>query len=131
MRIGKGCELEQYNLSAFEERHISKVLREEDRSIATGRVKSMELLWYAVCILAKLRIHNDNTMEKFALSTNELHFSRIIEEGDSSIDVGRIRRCGFKVPEKIRQKLRYTLVDGEGKEVLRERSSSQRGNNLE
>ncbi|OIR58413.1 MAG: uncharacterized protein A8A55_0813 [Amphiamblys sp. WSBS2006] len=154
-RIGEDCEVEQYSLLAEEERQMANVLEKEDKTIATGRVKKMTLMGYAVCVITKLRICNDNTMERFALSADEWHFYRILEEGDRSIDVGRIKLGGFRVPEEIRRKLRYTLVDGEttavcdgeveeavdrgvsevvdgeGKEVLEERSSSQRGNHLD
>ncbi|OIR57132.1 MAG: uncharacterized protein A8A55_2111 [Amphiamblys sp. WSBS2006] len=89
-----------------------------------------------VCPTGPLRIHKDNTIERFLVSTNEWHFSRILEEGDSSIDVGRIKKGSFDVPEEIRQKLRYTLVeeveevlgeeDGEGNEVLEEEDGEGR-----
>ncbi|OIR57171.1 MAG: uncharacterized protein A8A55_2076 [Amphiamblys sp. WSBS2006] len=128
IRLKEDCEVEIYSLIAPEERQVSIVLGKEDRSIATGRVKNMELTGYAVCVLPKLRIHNDNTMGSFRLSAGELYFSRIPGEGDSSIELGRIEQKGFDVPKEIRRKLRYTLVDGEGKEILEEeRSSSQRG----
>ncbi|OIR55685.1 MAG: uncharacterized protein A8A55_3569, partial [Amphiamblys sp. WSBS2006] len=94
----------------------------EDRSISTGRVKNMELTGYAVCVIPKLRIHEDNIMERFLVSTNELYFSRILSEGDSSIEVGKIRQVDFCVTKKLRRKLRYTLVDGEGNEVHEEKS---------
>ncbi|OIR57216.1 MAG: uncharacterized protein A8A55_2029 [Amphiamblys sp. WSBS2006] len=139
IRIKEDCEVEKYSLVAEDERQVSNVLEKEDRSISAGRVKKMQLLFYAVCVITKLRIHEDNTMEKIILSADELCFSGILEEGDSSIEVGRIRLCNCCVPEKIRRKLRYTLVDGEasevlygeGNEVLEERSSSQRRNHLD
>ncbi|OIR57223.1 MAG: uncharacterized protein A8A55_2020 [Amphiamblys sp. WSBS2006] len=122
MRIGEDCEIETYNLFAQEERQVSHVLGKEDRSIATGRVKNMELLWYAVCVIPKLRIHEDNIMESFVLDAGKRDFSRILEEGDSSIELGRIRTGGLgSVPEEIRRKLRYTLVGGVGNEILEER----------
>ncbi|OIR56327.1 MAG: uncharacterized protein A8A55_2927, partial [Amphiamblys sp. WSBS2006] len=132
MRIGEDCEVGKYDLTAFGEGDVSHVLRKEDGSIATGRVKEMDLWGYAVCVLPKLRIHKDNAMESFVLSASDLdlYIYRILKEGDSSIEVGRIKKGGFDVPREIRQKLRYTLVDAEGNEVLEEGSSSQRGNNL-
>ncbi|OIR58402.1 MAG: uncharacterized protein A8A55_0812 [Amphiamblys sp. WSBS2006] len=120
MRIGEDCEVVVYGLTAAEERNVSNVLEKDDRSIATGRVKNMMLVWYAVCVITKLRIHKDNTMEIFVLSADEWHLSRILEEGDGSIEVGRIELGGFRVPEKIRRKMRYTLVGGEENEVLEE-----------
>ncbi|OIR57215.1 MAG: uncharacterized protein A8A55_2027 [Amphiamblys sp. WSBS2006] len=122
MRIGEDCEVEVYGLIAEEERQVSKILEKENGSIATGRVKSMKLVGYAVCVIPKLRIPSDNTMEKFVLSGDEWHFPRILGEGDSSIEVGRIKLFGFDVPEEIRRKLRYTLLFGERNDVLEERS---------
>ncbi|OIR56460.1 MAG: uncharacterized protein A8A55_2793, partial [Amphiamblys sp. WSBS2006] len=130
MRIGEDCEVGKYDLTAFGEGDVSHVLGKEDGSISAGRVKKMDLWGYAVCVLPKLRIHKDNAMESFVLDAGRDQLSGILEEGDSSIEVGRIKKGGFDVPKKIRRKLRYTLVDGEGKEVLEERSFSQRGNNL-
>ncbi|OIR56225.1 MAG: uncharacterized protein A8A55_3029, partial [Amphiamblys sp. WSBS2006] len=91
MRIGEDCEVEQYGLGAPKERQISKVLGKEDRSIAVGRVKNMELVDYAVCVITKLRIHEDNTMESFRLFADEKYFPRILEKGNNSIEIGRIK----------------------------------------
>ncbi|OIR56917.1 MAG: uncharacterized protein A8A55_2332 [Amphiamblys sp. WSBS2006] len=100
----------------------------------------MDLGGYAVSVITEMRNKKGNTMETFVLRGYEYHLSRILGEGDNSIDLGRIRTTGFDVPEKIKRKLRYTLVDGEGKEVLEEESDeevleeeepSQRGNLLE
>ncbi|OIR57212.1 MAG: uncharacterized protein A8A55_2028 [Amphiamblys sp. WSBS2006] len=122
IRLGEDSEVEQYSLFAAEKRQISNVLGKEDRSISTGRVKNMELTGYAVCVIPKLRIHEDNIMERFLVSTNELYFSRILSEGDSSIEVGKIRQVDFRVTKKLKRKLRYTLVDGEGNEVHEEKN---------
>ncbi|OIR57226.1 MAG: uncharacterized protein A8A55_2019 [Amphiamblys sp. WSBS2006] len=123
----EGSEIELLILYAGKEEQVAEILAQE-QPFCVGRVKNMELREYAVSILPKLRIHEDNTIEKFVLSVFSCHFSRILEGGDNSIELGRIRQGGFHVPEGIRRKLRYTLVDGEGKEMLEEeRSSSQRG----
>ncbi|OIR58404.1 MAG: uncharacterized protein A8A55_0811 [Amphiamblys sp. WSBS2006] len=156
MRIREDCRVEQYSLLAAEERDVSNVLEKEDRSIAIGRVKNIHLRGYAVCVITKLRIHNDNIIEKIVFSANGCHFSRILEERDNNVKVGRIRIGGLDgVPEEIRRKLRYTLVEreatavgggeveeaverevsevveGEGNEVLEERYSSRRENRLD
>ncbi|OIR55926.1 MAG: uncharacterized protein A8A55_3330, partial [Amphiamblys sp. WSBS2006] len=102
-----------------------------EKPFCVGRVKEMFLWGYAVSVITKMTIHEDNTMESFTLAGNEDHLSRILEEGDSSINLGRIRTGGLRVPERIKRKLRYTLVDGEGKEVFEEEEPSQRGNLLE
>ncbi|OIR56087.1 MAG: uncharacterized protein A8A55_3167, partial [Amphiamblys sp. WSBS2006] len=128
--IHEDCEVEELKLHALEEEQVSAVLAQE-KTISVGRVKRMELRQYAVSILPKLIIHEDNTMESFNVTTyGKKDLSRILAEGDSSIELGRIRQFGFHVPKEIRRKLRYTLVDGRGKEVGGERSS-QRGSRLE
>ncbi|OIR55875.1 MAG: uncharacterized protein A8A55_3379, partial [Amphiamblys sp. WSBS2006] len=104
--------------------HVAEVLAQE-KPFCVGRVKNMRLWDYAASVITKMKIHEDNTMESFALDGNKKHFSRILEEGDSSIDLGRIRTGGLCVPRKIKRKLRYTLVDGEGKEVLEEESDEE------
>ncbi|OIR55877.1 MAG: uncharacterized protein A8A55_3370 [Amphiamblys sp. WSBS2006] len=124
------CEVEYLRLFANKEAHVAGILKQE-KHFCVGRVKEMWLEEYAVGVITKMTIHEDNTMESFVLRGHEDYFSKIIGKGDSSIELGRIRLSGFEVPEKIRRKLRYTLVDGEGKEVLEEEEPSQRGNLLE
>ncbi|OIR56918.1 MAG: uncharacterized protein A8A55_2330 [Amphiamblys sp. WSBS2006] len=126
----KDCEIKYLSLYANEEAHVAAVLAQE-KPFCVGRVKDMRLWDYAVSVITKMTIHEDNTMESFVLRGNEDQLSRILKEGDNSIELGRIRTGGLRVPEKIKRKLRYTLVDGEGKEVLEEEEPSQRGNLLE
>ncbi|OIR56300.1 MAG: uncharacterized protein A8A55_2954, partial [Amphiamblys sp. WSBS2006] len=115
----KDCEIESLSLDASEEAHVAAVLAQEN-PFCVGRVKNMFLNHYAVSVITKMTIHEDNTMEDFVLFGNEDCFSRILKKGDKSIDLGRIRTGGLRVPEEIKRKLRYTIVDGEGKEVLGE-----------
>ncbi|OIR55811.1 MAG: uncharacterized protein A8A55_3443, partial [Amphiamblys sp. WSBS2006] len=110
----KDCEIERLILTASKEEHVAEVLAQE-KPFCVGRVKNMWLEGYAVGVITKMKIHEDNTMEDFVLVGNEGQLSRILKEGDNSIELGRIRTTGFDVPEKIKRKLRYTLVDGEGK----------------
>ncbi|OIR56000.1 MAG: uncharacterized protein A8A55_3254, partial [Amphiamblys sp. WSBS2006] len=118
MTIHEDCEFESLHLTAYEKEHVAEALKQEN-PFCVGRVKKMVLEGYAVGVITKMKIHEDNTMESFVLAGNEDQLSRILKEGDKSIDLGRIRTGGLDVPERrIRRKLRYTLVDGEGKEVL-------------
>ncbi|OIR55786.1 MAG: uncharacterized protein A8A55_3468, partial [Amphiamblys sp. WSBS2006] len=117
--------LKSLKLTASRIEHVAAVLAQE-KPFCVGRVKNMVLEGYAGNVITKMTIHEDNTMESFVLDGNEDQLSRILEEGDNSIDLGRIRLGGFHVPERrIRRKLRYTLVDGEGKEVLEEESDEE------
>ncbi|OIR57750.1 MAG: uncharacterized protein A8A55_1484 [Amphiamblys sp. WSBS2006] len=117
MRIHKDCEVERLGLDANRKEHVAAVLG-QDQPFCVGRVKNMSLKGYAVCVVIKMKTHGGSIMESFVLEICEEHVLRILEEGDSSIELGRIRRRGFKVPREIRRKLRYTLVDGEENEVL-------------
>ncbi|OIR56258.1 MAG: uncharacterized protein A8A55_2996, partial [Amphiamblys sp. WSBS2006] len=118
------CEFEYLSLSADKEAHVAEVLAQE-KPFCVGRVKDMHLWGYAASVITKMTIHEDNTMERFVLAGHGDHFSRILEEGDNSIDLGRIRTGGLRVPEEIKRKLRYTLVDGEGEEVLEEENDEE------
>ncbi|OIR57315.1 MAG: uncharacterized protein A8A55_1922 [Amphiamblys sp. WSBS2006] len=110
-------EVEELSLHASRKKHVAAVL-EQEKPFCVGRVKSVWLECYAVSLITKMIIHEDNTMESFVLDAGKKHFSRILKKGDSSIELGRIRSSGFRVPKEIRRKLRYTLVDEEGKEML-------------
>ncbi|OIR57744.1 MAG: uncharacterized protein A8A55_1488 [Amphiamblys sp. WSBS2006] len=112
MKIKEDCGVGWLWLDASEEEHVAAVLK-EDRTFCVGRVKSMNLSDYAVSVITKMRIKEGGIMENFVLDADEWHFPRILEEGDSTIELGRIRTGGFDVPRKIKRKLRYTLVDGE------------------
>ncbi|OIR55983.1 MAG: uncharacterized protein A8A55_3272 [Amphiamblys sp. WSBS2006] len=112
LRIHGDCKVESLRLTASEEAHVAEVLAQE-KPFFVGRVKSMLLEGYAASVITKMKIHEDNTMESFVLDAGRDQLSRILKEGDNSIKLGRIKRSGFYVPEEIRRKLRYTLVDGE------------------
>ncbi|OIR57482.1 MAG: uncharacterized protein A8A55_1756 [Amphiamblys sp. WSBS2006] len=121
--IHEDSEFEHFIMYASKKEHVTEILAKE-QTVYVGRVKIMELREYAVCVIPKMRIHKDNIMECFVLDAKEEHFPRIHEEGYSSIELGKIRQDGFNVPKEIKQKLRYTLVDGEGNEVLEEATAT-------
>ncbi|OIR56103.1 MAG: uncharacterized protein A8A55_3151, partial [Amphiamblys sp. WSBS2006] len=119
MRVRDDCEIGELILAAIREEDIARILA-KDKPFCVGRVKSMDLKEYAVHVIIKMRIKEGSIMESFNLEKYSEYYSRILEEKDGSIELGRIRRSGFHVPREIRRKLRYTLVDEEGKEVLGE-----------
>ncbi|OIR57317.1 MAG: uncharacterized protein A8A55_1924 [Amphiamblys sp. WSBS2006] len=130
LEIHEDCRIEWLRLVANRKEYVEPILA-QSKPIYVGAVKNASLGGYAVSILPRLRIHGDNIMEEFILSAAEEQIPDILEEGDSNIELGRIRLGGFHVPEEVRRKLRYTLVDGEGKEVLegeRKRRRSTRSN---
>ncbi|OIR55592.1 MAG: uncharacterized protein A8A55_3662, partial [Amphiamblys sp. WSBS2006] len=103
LRIHGDCEIESLRLSASEKEHVAAVLAQE-KPFCVGRVKNMFLWGYAASVITKMTIHEDNTMESLVLAGNEDELSRILEEGDNSIDLGRIRTGGLVyVPERIKR----------------------------
>ncbi|OIR55996.1 MAG: uncharacterized protein A8A55_3258, partial [Amphiamblys sp. WSBS2006] len=94
----KDCEFERLCLTASEEAHVAEVLKQE-KPLCVGRVKNMRFEEYAVGVITRMIFHEDNTMESFVLDGNEDQLSRILKEGDNSIDLGRIRTGGLCVPE--------------------------------
>ncbi|OIR55876.1 MAG: uncharacterized protein A8A55_3378, partial [Amphiamblys sp. WSBS2006] len=106
--INRDREVEYLSLYASHEEYIAGILAQE-KPFCVGRVKRVNIWGYAASVITKMTIHEDNTMESFVLSGNdEGKLSRILEEGDNSIDLGRIRTGGLQVPERIKRKLRYT-----------------------
>ncbi|OIR55979.1 MAG: uncharacterized protein A8A55_3276, partial [Amphiamblys sp. WSBS2006] len=96
MTIHEDCEIGCLHLTASEEAHVAEVLAQE-KPFCVGRVESMMLYEYAASVITKMTIHEDNTMEIFVLDGDKKHFSRILKEGDNSIDLGRIRTGGLRV----------------------------------
>ncbi|OIR56484.1 MAG: uncharacterized protein A8A55_2768 [Amphiamblys sp. WSBS2006] len=104
-------ELKIFELAAFKESHVSNILNAGNRRIDIGGVKKLELYGYAVNVLQKLKIGEDNKVEMFMLRKKEEDsMTNILSMGDGSIEVRRIQRNGFVVPEEIKPKLKYILV---------------------
>ncbi|OIR56933.1 MAG: uncharacterized protein A8A55_2315 [Amphiamblys sp. WSBS2006] len=114
IKISGDSEVKTLRLSADREEHVAATLaREQTFCVGGGRVKNMIWGSYAVNVLAKIEISEDCLLEMFVMHANEEQFSKLLEAEDRSIEAGRIRKSGFYVPEEIKRKLRYTLVDGE------------------
>ncbi|OIR56163.1 MAG: uncharacterized protein A8A55_3091 [Amphiamblys sp. WSBS2006] len=72
---------------------ISEILVKKDRTICVGRVKSLSLEFYAISILPKLKLHEDNVMEYFWLyAKEEIYVSKIFGAEDSSIWLGKVKK---------------------------------------
>ncbi|OIR56931.1 MAG: uncharacterized protein A8A55_2314 [Amphiamblys sp. WSBS2006] len=118
IKIKEYGEVETLVLVADKEGHVTATLtREQTFCVGSGRVKNISLGSYAVNVLARIEISEDCLLENFFVDANEEQSFKLLEAEDRSIEVGRIRSSGFDVPEEIKRKLRYTLVDGEGNEV--------------
>ncbi|OIR57900.1 MAG: uncharacterized protein A8A55_1325 [Amphiamblys sp. WSBS2006] len=108
------CEVDVLVLGADKREHVAAIL---DDTVCLGRVKCFFIFGDAVNILLKLERRERSTMEIFSVCLKEDSFAKILKTKDKSIELGRISQSGFSVPEPIKRKLRYTLVDKEGNEI--------------
>ncbi|OIR56613.1 MAG: uncharacterized protein A8A55_2639 [Amphiamblys sp. WSBS2006] len=112
IRLGKvkSLKLERYGINALPklklhednvmdvwlsgwQRDISEILLKKDRTICVGRVKSLSLEFYAISILPKLWLHEDNVMEYFWLYADRGEYvSEIFGAEDSSIWLGKVKK---------------------------------------
>ncbi|OIR57135.1 MAG: uncharacterized protein A8A55_2107 [Amphiamblys sp. WSBS2006] len=110
--------VEELVLFAHKESYISNILEAGNRSIDIGGVKKLELCTYARSVLPKLKMGENNEMERFSMWIyGGKGMASILSMGDGSIEIGRIKQKGFWVPEEIKPKLKYILVDEEGHEI--------------
>ncbi|OIR56615.1 MAG: uncharacterized protein A8A55_2637 [Amphiamblys sp. WSBS2006] len=85
-------EMDMLNLYAGYSDHITAVLGTETQSIYIGKVKNLILDGYAVEVLPKLKIHEENDMEKFILYGYSVEtISRILKMKKESIWIGRVK----------------------------------------
>ncbi|OIR57380.1 MAG: uncharacterized protein A8A55_1860 [Amphiamblys sp. WSBS2006] len=107
-------------LKVDREDYVKEILETADNSIEIGRIESITLYDQCIDILPKLKIGRNNEMKTFYLLPADYNniTTPILEKGDNSIEIGRVKRSGFCVPEEINPKLKYILVDEKGNEVI-------------
>ncbi|OIR57404.1 MAG: uncharacterized protein A8A55_1837 [Amphiamblys sp. WSBS2006] len=92
LRLHEDSEIEKLRLSADRREHISKILTEKDSSIWPGKVKKLELELFAIYLLPKLWLHEDNGIEVLSLSMCfQRNISSIFGAKDKSIWVGKVK----------------------------------------
>ncbi|OIR56205.1 MAG: uncharacterized protein A8A55_3049, partial [Amphiamblys sp. WSBS2006] len=92
LRLHEDSEIEEFYLDTEFGGDVSGILGAGNRSIWLGKVKSLKLKRYAIKILPKLRLHEDNVMEKFELDAEiEEYVFSIPSAGDNSIWLGRVK----------------------------------------
>ncbi|OIR57755.1 MAG: uncharacterized protein A8A55_1477 [Amphiamblys sp. WSBS2006] len=90
-------ELEELSLTAYNPEHIAGILQTENNSIWVGKVKVLQLESYAVGILPKLGIHEENEMEELDLSAYGFEYiAKILRMESNSIWVGRVKKLSLK-----------------------------------
>ncbi|OIR56269.1 MAG: uncharacterized protein A8A55_2985, partial [Amphiamblys sp. WSBS2006] len=92
LRFHEENEMDVFWLCAGEAEEISGILRMENSGIWVGKVKKLGLRGYAVGILPKLRIHEENEMEELGLTTQDSEDIQILGMENSSIWVGKVKR---------------------------------------
>ncbi|OIR55750.1 MAG: uncharacterized protein A8A55_3503, partial [Amphiamblys sp. WSBS2006] len=108
LRIHEENEMEWLWLHAPTGDNITEIHKIENSSIWIGRVKKLELGDYAVNILPKLRIHEENEMEWLVLEVDyPRNTTEILKEENNSIWIGKVRKlklkyCAVEVFPKLR-----------------------------
>ncbi|OIR56222.1 MAG: uncharacterized protein A8A55_3030 [Amphiamblys sp. WSBS2006] len=111
LKLHEENEMEEFSLSAGEKEYVSEVIRVENNSIWLGRVKNLRLESFAIRILPKLKLHEENEMEVFHLSAGEIeHFFEVMFAENNSIWLGRVKRLKLEsFTVKILPKLQRLL----------------------
>ncbi|OIR56762.1 MAG: uncharacterized protein A8A55_2487 [Amphiamblys sp. WSBS2006] len=101
-------------LKTSKKEHIEEFLEEEDSSLWIGNAKCLDLGGYAVGILPKLGLSEENEIEKLSLDSDGLgEISEIPQTKNNSIWVGRVKRlrlCGSSVEILPKLRLHYENV---------------------
>ncbi|OIR55772.1 MAG: uncharacterized protein A8A55_3482, partial [Amphiamblys sp. WSBS2006] len=93
LRIYEENVMEELSLYAYDPINITEILKTENNSIWVGKVKWLYLKWYAVGILPKLKIHEENVMEWLVLNAcSPEHITEILKTENNSIWVGKVKR---------------------------------------
>ncbi|OIR55789.1 MAG: uncharacterized protein A8A55_3465, partial [Amphiamblys sp. WSBS2006] len=98
LELHEDSEIEELYLCAWYREYVSSILGAGDRSIWLGKVKkSLRLALYAISILPKLRLHEDNVMEWLYLGVwGREYVSEILVKKDSSIWLGKVKSLTLK-----------------------------------
>ncbi|OIR55829.1 MAG: uncharacterized protein A8A55_3425, partial [Amphiamblys sp. WSBS2006] len=91
-------EMKEFILSAEKKEYVSKVIRAENSSIWLGKVKKMELFRYAINVLPKLQLHEENVMDEFCLSADRIEYvSEAILAENNNIWLGKVNKLDLKL----------------------------------
>ncbi|OIR56568.1 MAG: uncharacterized protein A8A55_2684 [Amphiamblys sp. WSBS2006] len=101
--------LEELELEADSNGDVAEVLGMENNSVLVGRIKKLTLIKYAVRVLPKLRMHEENVMEELFLFADSLgNTSEILKAKNNSILVGKVKRLDLRwYAIRILPKLRF------------------------
>ncbi|OIR57752.1 MAG: uncharacterized protein A8A55_1472 [Amphiamblys sp. WSBS2006] len=83
-------------MSGYDPEHTDEILKEENNSILVGKVKKLDLHEYALGILLKLKLHEENEVEELELGIDyPENVIEILKEENNSIWVGKVKRLGL------------------------------------
>ncbi|OIR56674.1 MAG: uncharacterized protein A8A55_2578, partial [Amphiamblys sp. WSBS2006] len=92
LQLHEENEMEEFLLSADKKEHVSEIIHAENNSICIGKVKKLELELFAINILPKMKLHEENKMDRFSLSADkEEYVSEIIRVGNNTIWLGKVK----------------------------------------
>ncbi|OIR57068.1 MAG: uncharacterized protein A8A55_2178 [Amphiamblys sp. WSBS2006] len=108
LRIHEENQIEELILDAYDPEHVAEILSMENNSIWVGKVKALMLVYHAVGILHKLRIHRQNEMEELSLRANDPEqITEILKEENNGIWLGKVKNIYLrKYAVEILPKLR-------------------------
>ncbi|OIR57074.1 MAG: uncharacterized protein A8A55_2172, partial [Amphiamblys sp. WSBS2006] len=84
-------EMDELLLDAEKIEYVSGIVRAKD-SIYVGRINNMKLLGYAVNTLPKIKLHEDNEMERLYLDVKETVNVSGITSAEDTIWIGRVKK---------------------------------------
>ncbi|OIR57067.1 MAG: uncharacterized protein A8A55_2177 [Amphiamblys sp. WSBS2006] len=118
LRFHKENVMEGLEFIAPEARHISRTLEMKKKSIWIGRVKDLFLSHYAIEILPKLRLHEDNEMEKLVLNTDkDEHIAGILAMKNYSIWLWGVKELRLEGHAKlIENKLGFMTIESDSQD---------------
>ncbi|OIR56496.1 MAG: uncharacterized protein A8A55_2757 [Amphiamblys sp. WSBS2006] len=105
---------EAFELESYWRMDVANIFK--DSKVRLGKVKTMAITDYAIPALPFLVFHEDNVFELVKLGSYwQMSISRHLKDAkNKSIDIGKVRKRGLLAPVRIRQKLKYVIVDGQG-----------------
>ncbi|OIR56019.1 MAG: uncharacterized protein A8A55_3233, partial [Amphiamblys sp. WSBS2006] len=90
--------MEEFSLSADKEEYVSEAIRAKNSTIWLGKMKKLDLELFAINILPKLVLHEENEMEEFCLSAEKKEYvSEIIRAENNSICLGKVNNLDLEL----------------------------------
>ncbi|OIR57720.1 MAG: uncharacterized protein A8A55_1507, partial [Amphiamblys sp. WSBS2006] len=98
LKLHEENEMEEFSLNAEKKEYVSEVIRAENNTIWLGKVKNLRLKSFAIRILPKLVLHEENEMEVFHLSAGEKEYvSEVIRVENNSIWLGKVKKLELEL----------------------------------